>query len=49
MITGTGSDGWLRDGAGNWLYYKDGRRLEGLQTIDGLQYEFGEDGLLIVK
>ncbi len=40
--------GWTKNASGHWQYYRDGRKLTGWQTIDGLRYEFGEDGTLAV-
>ncbi len=45
-ISGSVSEGWLRNTSGSWAYYQDGRKLTGIHTIDGLWYEFGKDGLL---
>jgi len=36
------ADGWNGD-----YYYKDGKKLTGIQVIDGFYYNFGEDGICI--
>lgn len=38
--------GWALNGAGQWLYYMDGRALTGTQTIDGTKYFFEANGTL---
>lgn len=42
----TGSaQGWTRNAAGKWFYYRDGKRLSGPQTVEGVKYTFGPDGV----
>lgn len=42
------AQGWTKNASGHWLCYRDGRKLTGWQTVDGLRYRFGEDGTLAV-
>lgn len=39
-------DGWVDGENGEKYYYKDGQPVEGLQTIDGDIYYFGDDGIM---
>lgn len=39
--------GWAQNDSGEWLYYKNGKALTGMQTIDGIQYYFNTNGILI--
>ena len=38
--------GWTFNDAGQWFYYKDGEKLTGTQTIDGMKYFFNKNGSL---
>ncbi len=38
--------GWIMENGG-WAYYEDGQRYTGFRTVDGLYYNFGEDGINI--
>lgn len=40
------SQGWALNDAGQYLYYKDGKALTGMQTIDDVKYFFNTDGSL---
>ncbi|WP_180951076.1 S-layer homology domain-containing protein [Marasmitruncus massiliensis] len=40
------AQGWAKNDAGQYLYYKDGKALAGTQTIDGVKYFFNTDGSL---
>lgn len=40
------AQGWAKNDAGQYLYYKDGKALTGTQTIDGTKYFFSTDGTL---
>jgi len=40
------AQGWAKNDAGQWLYYKDGKALTGTQTIDGAKYFFETNGTL---
>lgn len=40
------AQGWAKNDAGQFLYYKDGKALAGTQTIDGTKYFFNTDGTL---
>ena len=40
------AQGWAKNDAGQWLYYKDGKTLTGTQTIDGVKYFFETNGTL---
>ena len=37
-------EGWVNE-AGGFAYYVDGARLNGVQKIDGIYYDFGENGI----
>jgi len=37
-------DGWVIEDGG-FAYYKDGERLTGICEVDGLYYDFGDDGI----
>lgn len=45
-IDPTTAQGWAKNDAGQWFYYKDGKALTGTQTIDGRKYFFNTDGTL---
>ena len=45
-IDPTTAQGWAKNDAGQWLYYKDGKALTGTQTIDGVKYFFETNGTL---
>ncbi|NLK44345.1 MAG: hypothetical protein GX300_08130, partial [Tissierellia bacterium] len=38
--------GWTINDSGQWFYYKDGKKLTGTQTIDGMKYFFNKNGSL---
>ena len=38
------AQGWAKNDAGQYLYYRDGKALTGWQTIDGKKYFFNTDG-----
>ena len=38
-------DGWVKEGT-HYCYYKEGTKVTGLQTIEGEDYEFTDDGYL---
>lgn len=38
-------EGWQED-SGKRTYWRDGQRLTGIQTVDGVDYLFGEDGAM---
>jgi hypothetical protein len=40
------AQGWAKNDAGQYLYYKDGKALTGTQTIDGVKYFFETTGVL---
>ena len=40
------AQGWAKNDAGQYLYYKDGKALTGTQTINGVKYFFNTDGTL---
>ena len=40
------AQGWAKNDAGQYLYYKDGKALTGTQTIDGAKYFFETNGTL---
>ena len=40
------AQGWAKNDAGQYLYYKDSKALTGAQTIDGVKYFFNTDGTL---
>ena len=40
------AQGWAKNDAGQYLYYKDGKALTGTQTIDGVKYFFETNGTL---
>jgi glucan-binding YG repeat protein len=40
------AQGWAKNDAEQYLYYKDGKALTGTQTIDGVKYFFNTDGTL---
>ena len=40
------AQGWAKNDAGQYLYYKDGKALTGEQTIDGVRYYFTSEGVL---
>ncbi|WP_313133515.1 S-layer homology domain-containing protein [Anaerocolumna sp.] len=40
------AQGWAKNDAGQYLYYKNGKTLTGTQTIDGVQYFFNTNGTL---
>ena len=40
------AQGWAKNDAGQYLYYKDGKTLNGTQTIDGVKYFFETTGVL---
>ncbi len=40
------AQGWAKNDAGQWLYYKGGKVLAGTQTIDGVKYFFETNGTL---
>jgi uncharacterized repeat protein (TIGR02543 family) len=37
---------WVKNDAGQYLYYKDGKALTGTQTLDGTKHFFNTDGTL---
>ena len=39
------SEGWQEE-SGKRTYWRDGQRLTGIQTVDGVDYLFGEDGAM---
>ncbi len=45
-IDPTTAQGWARNDAGQYLYYKDGKALTGTQTIDSVKYFFETNGTL---
>ena len=45
-IDPTTAQGWAKNDAGQYLYYKDGKVLTGTQTIDGTKHFFNTDGTL---
>lgn len=40
------AQGWAKNDAGQWLYYKNAKPLIGWQTIDGVKYYFYATGAL---
>lgn len=40
------AQGWAKNDAGQWLYYKNGKTVTGTQTIDGVKYYFETTGIL---
>ncbi len=40
----TAKEGWVNE-AGGFAYYVDGQRLTGVQEIEGVLYDFGENGI----
>ena len=38
-------EGWQEE-SGKRTYWRDGQRLTGIQTVDGVDYLFGEDGVM---
>ena len=40
------AQGWALNDAGQFFYYKDGKALTGIQTIDGVKYDFNTDGTM---
>lgn len=40
------AQGWTKNDAGQYLYYKDGKAVTGTQLIDGVKYFFNTDGTL---
>ena len=40
------AQGWTLNDAGQYLYYKGGKLLTGIQTIDGVKYLFHSNGVL---
>ncbi len=40
------AQGWAKNDAGQYLYYKNGKALTGTQTIDSVKYFFDTDGTL---
>lgn len=40
------AQGWAKNDAGQYLYYKNSKALTGTQTIDGVKYFFNTDGSL---
>jgi len=40
------AQGWALNDAGQYLYYKNGKVLTGMQIIDGVKYFFNTDGTL---
>lgn len=38
--------GWTKNDSGHWIYYQDGKKLIGWQTISGTEYYFNVDGTL---
>ena len=40
------AQGWAKNDAGQYLYYKNGKALTGTQTIDGVKYFFETTGVL---
>ena len=40
------AQGWTMNDSGHWLYYKDGQKLTGWQTIGKLRYYFNDDGVM---
>ena len=40
------AQGWAKNDAGQYLYYKDGKALTGTQTIDSMKYFFETTGVL---
>ena len=47
-LINSAKDGWVIEGAG-FAYYENGEKYLGVQEIDGLYYDFGEDGINIGK
>ena len=45
-ITPSTAQGWAKNDAGQYLYYKNGKALTGTQTIDGVKYFFETTGVL---
>ncbi|WP_312637291.1 GLUG motif-containing protein [Oscillibacter sp.] len=45
-IDPTTAQGWAKNDAGQYLYYKDGKAVTGTQTIDGVKYFFETTGVL---
>ncbi len=40
------AQGWAKNDAGQYLYYKDGKALTGTQTVNGVKYFFETTGVL---
>lgn len=40
------AQGWALNDAGQFFYYKDGKALTGIQTIDGVTYDLNTDGAM---
>lgn len=40
------AQGWAKNDAGQWLYYKNSKALTSTQTIEGVKYFFNTDGTL---
>lgn len=40
------AQGWAKNDAGQWLYYKTGKALTGTQTVGSVKYFFNTDGTL---
>lgn len=38
------AQGWTKNDSGHWIYYEDGKKLVGWQTISGTEYYFNVDG-----
>ncbi|MEG0090585.1 MAG: S-layer homology domain-containing protein, partial [Oscillospiraceae bacterium] len=38
------AQGWMQNDSGKWMYYKDGIKLTGKQTISGVSYDFNSNG-----
>ena len=47
-LINSAKDGWVIEGAG-FAYYENGEKYTGIHEIDGLYYDFGEDGINIGK
>lgn len=43
------AQGWALNDAGQYLYYKNGKVLTGMQIIDGVKYFFNTDGTLKIS
>lgn len=38
------AQGWMQNDSGKWMYFKDGVKLTGKQTIGGVSYNFNSNG-----